>query len=173
MEAVIELAKLIIPAALVLYAMYLTVRVFVNKELDKQRLEIRGRSIETILPNRIHAYERVCLFLERITPNSLLIRVNNGQYTARELQQILLNEIREEYNHNVSQQVYMSEEAWEQVKNAKEDLITAINEASGQLPPDATGRDLSKRIFEIYISRETDPVNHALRVVKDEIRQIF
>lgn len=173
MEALIEFGKLIIPAALVLYAIYLTVRVFINKELDKQRLEIRGKSIETVLPNRIHAYERICLFLERIAPNNLLIRVNNGNYTAKELQQILLNEIREEYNHNVSQQVYMSEEVWELVKNAKEELIATVNEAAMKAPADANGMTLSKQIFEIYISKEIDPISHALREVKREIREIF
>lgn len=173
MEALIEFGKLIIPAAFVLYAIYLTVRVFVNKELDKQRLEIRGRSIETVLPNRIHAYERICLFLERIAPNNLLVRVNNGNYTARELQQILLNEIREEYNHNVSQQVYMSEEVWELVKNAKEELIVIVNEAASKLPNDANGIALSKQIFEISVRKEEDPISLALKEVKREIRQIF
>jgi hypothetical protein len=173
MEAIIEFAKLIIPAALVLYAMYLTVRVFINKELDKQRLEIRGKSIETILPNRIHAYERVCLFLERISPNNLLLRLNNGNYTAKELQQIIFNEIREEYNHNVSQQVYMSEEVWNLVKNAKEELMVTINEAMRKLPEDANGVALSKQIFDIVVNKEFDPIAHALKEVKNEIRQIF
>lgn len=173
MEALIEFAKLIIPAALVLYAMYLTVRVFINKELDKARMEIRGKSIETILPNRIHAYERICLFLERISPNSLLVRLSTGKYSAQELQQILLSEIREEYNHNVSQQIYMSEEVWELVKNAKEELIITINEAARNLPPDANGTALSKQIFELVVNKKVDPIAHALTEVKNEIRQTF
>ncbi|MGK7392010.1 MAG: hypothetical protein ACNS60_16785 [Candidatus Cyclobacteriaceae bacterium M2_1C_046] len=173
MEAVIEFGKLIIPAALVLYAMYLTVRVFINKELDKARMEVRGRSIETILPNRIHAYERICLFLERISPNNLLVRLSTGKYSAQELQQILLNEIREEYNHNVSQQIYMSEEVWELVKNAKEELIITINEAARSLPPEANGTALSKQVFELIVNKRVDPIAHALKEVKDEIRQTF
>lgn len=173
MEAVIEFGKLIIPAALVLYAMYLTVRVFINKELDKARVEIRGKSIETILPNRIHAYERICLFLERISPNNLLVRLSTGKYSAQELQQILLNEIREEYNHNVSQQIYMSEEVWELVRNAKEELIITINEAARSLPPDANGTALSKHVFGLIVNKKVDPIAHALKEVKDEIRQTF
>ena len=173
MEAVIEFAKLIIPAALVLYAMYLTVRVFINKELHKQQLEVRGKSIETVLPNRLHAYERVCLFLERISPDNLLLRINNGSYTAKELQQILLNEIREEYNHNVSQQVYMSEDAWNLIRNAKEELIITVNEASRKVPEDANGVALSKQIMDIIMNKNVDPIAHALKEVKNEIRQIF
>ncbi len=173
MEALIEFGKIIIPAALVLYAMYLTVKSFINAELDKKRLEVRSKSIETVLPNRLHAYERVCLFLERISPNQLIVRLNNGEYTSREFQQILLNEIREEYNHNVSQQLYMSEESWELVKSAKEDLIVMINEAMSGLSPESTGVDLSKAIFEKSIQKEPDPIQHALLTVKREIWETF
>ena len=125
------------------------------------------------MPNRLHAYERICLFLERISPNQLIVRLNNGNYTAREFQQILLNEIREEYNHNVSQQLYTSEQSWELVKSAKEDLIVTINEAASDLPQEATGVDLSKAIFERSMQKEPDPINHALLTVKKEIWETF
>lgn len=173
MEALIEFGKIIIPAGLVLYAMYLIVKSFINSELDKKRIEVRGKSIETVLPNRLHAFERVILFLERISPNNLIVRLNNGSYTAKEFQQILLNEIREEYNHNVSQQLYMSEEVWDLVKSAKEDLIVTINDAVSNMPAEATGVDLSKMIFERTIQKEPDPIQHALLSVKREIWETF
>ncbi len=173
MEVLIEFGKILIPAAAVLYAMYLVVKSFLDKELEKKRLEVRGKSIETVLPNRLHAYERICLFLERISPNNLVVRLNNGEYTAREFQQLMLNEIREEYNHNVSQQVYMSDEAWELVKTAKEDLIVSINESAYGLPENATGLDLSKKLFDHAMARDTDPIQKALAQVKNEIRSTF
>jgi hypothetical protein len=173
MDAIIEFGKLMIPAGLVLYAMFLMVKSFINGEIDKKHIEVRGKSIETILPTRLHAYERVCLFLERISPNNLIVRLNNGNYTAREFQQILLNEIREEYNHNVSQQLYMSEQAWELVKSGKEDLIVTINDAMSNLSSEATGVDLSKSIFEKTVQKEPDPIQHALLSVKKEIWETF
>ncbi|MEL7004312.1 MAG: hypothetical protein AAFN93_16470 [Bacteroidota bacterium] len=173
MEAIIEFGKIILPAAAVMYAMYLTIKSFVNKELEKHRMEVRSRSIETVLPNRLHAYERVCLFLERISPDSLVVRLNNGDYSAREFQQILLNEIREEYNHNVSQQLYMSNEVWDMVKNAKENLIVSINEATYELPENATSLDLSKQLLEKIMSKGEDFIQQALLAVKNEIRETF
>ena len=173
MEVLIEFGKILIPAAAVLYAMYLVVKSFLDKELEKTRLEVRGKSIETVLPNRLHAYERICLFLERISPDNLVVRLNNGEYTAREFQQIMLKEIREEYNHNVSQQVYMSDEAWDLVKSAKEELIVSINESAFSLPGDATGIDLSKKIFDAAMARGEDPIQKALAKVKSEIRNTF
>ncbi|MDX1627862.1 MAG: hypothetical protein R3345_04130 [Fulvivirga sp.] len=173
MDAIIEFGKIILPAAVVLYAMYLMVKSFLDKEIQKKQLEVRGKSIETVLPNRLHAYERICLFLERMSPNNLIVRLNSGKFSAEELQQILLNEIREEYNHNVSQQVYMSDEAWEMVKSAKEDLIVTINDVASGIPRDASSMDLAKAIFEKYMSKENDPIQNALTKVKDEIRQTY
>jgi hypothetical protein len=173
MNALIELGKILIPASIVLYAVYLIVRSFIQREIDLKKLEVRTRSIETILPARLQAYERMALFLERISPQNLLIRLNNSGYTARDFQKVLLDEIRNEYNHNVSQQVYMSEQVWDQVKNAKEDLVILINEASSRVTMESTSLDLSKKIFEMAMDKKVDPIGHALSELKKEIQQVF
>ncbi|HBK87146.1 MAG: hypothetical protein U0289_14485 [Cyclobacteriaceae bacterium] len=173
MEAIIEFGKILLPASLVLYAVYLTVRSFIHRELESKRMEIRARSIETILPNRLQAYERMCLFLERISPPNLLLRLNNPGYTAREFHKVLLDEIRNEYNHNVSQQIYMSDEVWNMIRNAKEDLTILINEASAGLEGEATALDLSRRIFELTLEKKVEPISHALVELKKEIQQTF
>src|SRR6478736_283675 len=173
MDAVIEFGKILIPASIVLYAAYLLVRSFLAKEIELKKLEIRGRSIETVLPARLQAYERITLLLERISPQNLLLRLNNPAYSARDFQKVLLDEIRNEYNHNVSQQVYMTEEVWNQVRNAKEDLIMMINESATQIAPDSTGIELSKKIFEMVMNKKQDPIGHALSELKKEIQQVF
>lgn len=173
MDVLIEYGKILLPASIVLYAVYMMVRSFINKEIELKKLEVRGRSIETILPNRLQAYERICLFLERISPPNLLLRINNPMYSARELHKILLDEVRNEYNHNVSQQVYMSEEVWNMVRNAKEDLVIMINEASSQMSAEATGLDLSRKIFELTLEKNVEPITHALSELKKEIQQTF
>ncbi len=173
MNALIEFGKILIPASVVLYAAYLMVKSFTQKEIELKKLEVRSRSIETILPARLQAYERITLFLERISPQNLLLRLTDSAYSAREFQKILLDEIRNEYNHNVSQQVYMSEEVWSMVKNSKEDLTVMINEAASQMNDDSKSIDLSKKIFEIVMEKKVDPIGHALSELKREIQQIF
>lgn len=173
MEILVELAKLIIPSAIVLYGMYLTVRSFTTKELEKIMLDYKMKSRDTVLPIRLQAYERMCLFLERISPNNLVVRLNDSAYNAKQFQQILLGEIRNEFNHNLSQQVYMSDEAWGAVTSAKEAVITVINQAGEELPSDAKGVDLAKKVFEKMMEKNPDPIAHALVIVKDEIRQVF
>jgi len=173
MEALIEFGKILIPASLVLYAVYLTVRSFIAKEIELKKLEIRTRSIETILPARLQAYERMTLFLERIAPQNLLIRLNNSEFKARMFQHVLLDEIRNEYNHNASQQIYMSESAWTQLRNAKEDLVIIINEAATSMTAESTSIDLSKKIFEIVMDRKEDLIALSLNSLRDEIQQTF
>lgn len=173
MEALIEFGKILIPASVVLYAAYLVVRSFIQKDIDLKKLEIRGRSIETVLPNRLHAYERMTLFLERISPQNLLVRLNTGSIPTKEFQQLLLTEVRNEYNHNVSQQIYISEEVWDLIKNAKEDLIVTINDSAGDMGENSSSLDLSKKIFEKTISKAVDPVAHALSELKREVHRIF
>ena len=119
MEVLIEFGKILIPASVVLYAAYLLVRAQIQKEVELKRLDVRGKGIETILPNRLQAYERMTLFLERISPPNLLVRLNNPQMPTRDFHQLLLQEIRNEFNHNVTQQVYISNDVWELIKNAK------------------------------------------------------
>ena len=173
MDALIEFGKILLPASLVLYLAYLLVKSFIQKEVDLRKLEVRSRALETILPNRLHAYERMALFLERMSPQNLLVRLNTGNMPAREFHQSLLAEIRNEYNHNVSQQVYISEEVWEQIKNAKEDLIVTINDAANDLSPEASSLDLAKKIFEKTIHKTVDPLAHALLELKREIHRTF
>lgn len=173
MDVLVEFGKILIPASVVLYAAYLLVRSFIQKEIDLKRLDVRSRSIETVLPNRLHAYERMTLFLERMSPQNLLVRVNTSTLAAREFHQLLLAEVRNEYNHNVSQQVYIGEEVWELIKSAKEDLIVTINDSALEMGEGATSLDLSKKIFEKTIAKSVDPLGHALSELKREIQRTF
>ncbi len=173
MEPLIELIKVLGPAALVLYLAYLLVRSFLNKQLDEIRLQVAQKSQEVVIPVRLQAYERICLLLERISPTNLLSRINNSELNAIEFQHILINEVREEFNHNLSQQVYMSSEAWSQVQTAVEDVISLINEAGGSLEGEEKSLALAKKIIDLSMARPTDTTRQALDFVKGEIQGIF
>jgi hypothetical protein len=181
METIIgDLIKILLPAAAVMYAMYLIVRSFlnnqfqiINKEFEKKLVDIKVENSKTIIPLRLQAYERMCLFLERISPHSLVLRVNNPAYNVIQFQQQLLKEIREEFSHNLSQQVYMSDASWGLIKNSMEEIIALINQAGSSLPGDARSLELAKMIFENLLQRSEDPTSKALKFIKNEIRQVF
>ena len=173
MELISEFLKLIVPAGLVLYGMYVTIKLLLEREAQRHRYDVQGRYTETIVPIRLQAYERMVLFLERISPNNLLLRLNTSALSALELQQQLLQEIRDEYNHNLSQQVYMTQNAWDYVQAAMNDVSSLINQAAGDVRPDDAAIELAKRIFERIIQREHQPTSEALKVVKAEIQEMF
>lgn len=173
MDIIAELLKILLPAGLVLYGMFLTVRSFLDKEFERKLVELKIKNTEIVLPIRLQAYERMCLFLERISPNNLIRRVNSSDYSAIELHGLLLSEIREEYSHNVSQQVYMSDEAWTQVRSAMEEVVVLVNDSASGIPPDARSLELAKRIFEQIMEQNIDPTMRALKFIKDEIRIVF
>lgn len=137
MEPIWDLFKIIIPAGIVLYAMFLTVKTMLQKQNEAKIIEIKAKNKEIVLPIRLQAYERMSLFLERISPDQIIKRVQKNDMNVAELQYLLLNEIREEFNHNLSQQVYMSDEAWKIIKNAKEELIMVVNQSAKELNPEA------------------------------------
>jgi len=168
-----DLFKILLPAGLVLYGMYSLVNAYLNKEYQKRILELRMKNSELVLPIRLQAYERICLLLERITPSNMLVRLSSAGQSAADYQRVLLAEIRNEFNHNVAQQMYMSEQAWAIVKRAKEDVVTLINTVYQQLPENAKGTDLAKKVLENVLATEADPTGKAISFLKQEINQTF
>jgi hypothetical protein len=173
MEYLADLLKIVLPAGLVIYGMYLTVMSFLQRDREKLLLDLKTQNTQTILPVRLQAGERLCLLLERITPNNLVRRVNNPEYSAREFYTQLLHEVREEFNHNLSQQVYFTDETWESVRRSVESVVTIINTAMQDMPEDARSIDLAKRVFQLTLDQKNDAIQMALKSVKSEIRIFF
>jgi len=173
MEIVYDLLKITIPAALVLYLAYLLVRSFLQKQLDEVAFNARQKNQEIVVPIRLQAYERVVLLLERITPANLLSRLGSSDYSAEEFQQILIHEIRNEFNHNLSQQVYMSDSSWTYVSTAIEQTISLVNSAANTLGEGAKGIELARTVLEMNAGEELDATKQAIKYIKEEIQTIF
>ena len=173
MEMVYDLLKITIPAALVLYLAYLLVRSFLQKQLDEIAFGVRQKNQEIVVPIRLQAYERIVLLLERITPSNLLSRLGSSDYNAEEFQHILIHEIRNEFNHNLSQQVYMSDSAWTYVTTAVEQTISLINSSANGLDDKSKGIDLAKAVLQNSAGEEMDTPKQAIRYIKEEIQDVF
>ena len=173
MQSIIELLKILIPAAAVLYGMYLMVQTFLQKQFEQKELDIKVKTIEITTPLRLQAYERMTLFLERITPAKLLIRLGSPDIHSIDYQQILLQEIREEFNHNLTQQVYISHETWQKTCIAMNDVVALINTSASEISSDSTSINLSKKIFEKVISENKQLTDEALKTLKEEAQKMF
>jgi hypothetical protein len=105
-------------------------------------------------PLQLQAYERLVVLTERITLHNLISRANQAGLSAREMQMILLENIKQEYEYNASQQIYVSPVAWEAIRNLKEQNMLIINQVASALPPEATGTDLNKIILDVMMKQQ-------------------
>ena len=173
MEATLEILKYLLPALVVFLTAYVMMRGFIRREEQLRYREITESTQKTVLPLRLQAYERLALFLERISPEPLILRVNQPGMSAKQLHGELLSTIRAEFEHNLSQQVYISSEAWELIRKARANVINLVNAAADQVKEDATALSLSQKVFEQVVQLTSPPVQEALEFLKQEIRELY
>lgn len=154
---------------------YFIIKRFVENEQKKSLLELKKmqamENLRVVNPIRLQAYERLALFLERITPNSLVLRCYQPGMDLKVLQGVMTKNIRDEFEHNLSQQVYVSTEAWSRIKEAKEEMINIINASAVKMDASADISSLVGVIFESMAKQ--NPVDSALEFLKKEIRKTF
>jgi 16S rRNA C1402 (ribose-2'-O) methylase RsmI len=173
MNVIIDIILVLIAAGAVFATSYFTIKSFLDNESKKRLTELRQANQSLVTPIRLQAYERVVLFLERISPNSLVMRVHKNGMSGLLLQSELIKTIRSEYEHNLSQQIYMSNNAWQMVSTAKEEIIKLINIASTKVPETATGLELAQTILSISSQINRMPTQVAIEYIKKEISQNF
>ena len=162
---------LLIPLAGMLLITYLLLQHFFNKQLKESEKELINQKAKSYLPLKIQAYERAILFLERIDPNNLIIRIHKPTMNASKLHLEILKQIREEYNHNMSQQIYISPKSWAELVKGKEETIQIANTAFGQLKNDANAIELSTKIFEIIAKLPHNPAAQARKLIIREFQK--
>jgi hypothetical protein len=173
MEALVELLKFTIPALVVLATAYFLLKMFLDKEAEKIQMQMRLDTQKITLPVRMQAYERLVLFLERIEPAGLIVRTNMVGMTALQFQTALIQAIRSEFDHNLSQQLYISTKAWEMVRNAREETIKRVNTAAMKLTTEATSTDLASLILITDIETAQSVIKTAIDFLKSEARMNF
>jgi len=162
-----------VPAALILGGMYITLKKFLDRDRQVRLMELKKGMQKESLPLKLQAIERMVLFLERISPDTLLPRLHRGGISSGQLHSDLLSTIRSEFEHNLTQQVYLSNDVWDEVKKAKEDLLRIINTAASETGQQATGVHLSSKIFDIMLKEENYPHLAAIDSLKREARQLI
>ena len=101
---------------------------------------------------KLQAYERLILLADRISLPSLIARVNQPGLALRDMQILLTQTIRQEFEHNITQQIYVTPEAWDAVRNLKEQNLLIINQVASYLPDEASGQDLNKSLLELVMN---------------------
>jgi hypothetical protein len=151
---------------------------FRNEE-RKRQWELKRESQKTISPIRMRAYERLALLLERTKPEHMLMELRAKEpdamttWSIGQMQQYLLQTIRAEYDHNQSQQVYVSEEVWDLIIGARDQMASFVISIAAQLPPNATPQMYATALLTAYVSNGTTPTDKALEYLKDEAKTLM
>lgn len=172
--ALLELLKYVIPSLVVLLSSYLIVQRFLVTDLKRKQTALLHESQNVTLPLRLQAYERLALFLERISPRQLIPRVYDPSMNVAALRQAIHLSISAEFEHNLSQQIYVSKQVWETVKNVREQELNMVHQIAEQLNADAPARDLHARILEFIGNADNDmPIDVALEIIRDEAKSVL
>jgi len=173
MDFLFELFKILIPSGIIFVTVYFMLKQFFDGQERLKKLELRKAGQKDINPMKMQAYERLILFLERISPNNLVMRTQKPSLTARAQQAEMLKAIREEFDHNLTQQLYISSEAWALVKRAKEEVIRLVNIAASKMEEETMSVELSKQILAMTAQLEHIPTKVAIEGLKKEFRSYF
>ncbi len=126
-----------------------------SKDRSSNKKESAGNADYTSRPLQLQAYERLVLLADRISIPNIVSRANqNFSGTAQEMRSLLIESIKQEYEYNASQQIYVSPVAWEAINNLKEQNILLINKVNASLPAGATGLDLNKILLDVIMNQQ-------------------
>lgn len=173
-EIILDIIKFSAPALIV----FLTVFVMLSKQAQKEErlriFELKKKHSKESLPIRLQAYERITLFMYRIAPENLLPRTQNASLNVKDYSTVLLQTIKSEFEHNITQQVYISTSTWAAIVKYKEDLGNLIREKATEINPNEPS---FKLVESILTSLMDDPEIIEQQVVmskiKREVKQMF
>lgn len=169
MNELFEILKILLPSLLILLAVIFLVNKYFKQEKQERHQQIKIKNQEIITPLRLQAYERIILFLERISPDNLIVRVDKPGYTCNQLHAELIKTIKAEFEHNLTQQLYITSGSWEEVRNAKAHLVHLINTAFEKVKPDQPSIHLSREIFDMIVKESKLYTAETISLIKEEM----
>ncbi len=157
-----------------LWVTYMIVSKFLTEQTTRKQLALFHETQNITIPMRLQAYERLTLYVERISPRNLLNRVYQKDMNVAVYQTMLTETIKSEFDHNLAQQIYVSRGVWETVRNVKEQEINIINTMARRLKPEDHARELHKLILDYVLTDEGEqPAEVALSIITEESRRIL
>lgn len=166
-QVVLEIIKVTVPALIVFLTVYFLMKEYFKKEYNMRMLEYKRDGKETTLPLRLQAYERLALYCERVRVENLINRLPGVDASPELLKNAMVISLQQEYEHNIAQQVYVSESLWKIVKLAKNQIIVIITQVYEALPENATTQDFKMALIAAT-SKLENPLDTALVAIKKE-----
>lgn len=173
MTFLLEILKLSIPALIVAVSSYYLIREMLDKQLQLQAQKIQQERQSAVTPLRMQAYERLSILVERMAISGIILRNTNDAMQANTMKIALFMAIQQEFEHNISQQVYVSEKLWQIITATRDDLFEFISLVSEKVPKDAPSKVFTDAIMAYYQQRDYDPVATAQMAIRREAASMF
>jgi hypothetical protein len=174
LTAILDILKYTIPALVVLIATSVIVKRFLVSELQRKQLALLQETVSVTMPLRLQAYERLTIFAERVHPRYLIPRLYETGMPVAALRHALITAINAEFEHNLSQQIYVSRQVWQTVVQMKEQELALIHQIAEQLPPESPATELHRRIIDYLMSSENDlPTRIAIDIIAEEAKTVL
>ncbi len=170
-ERLVDILAFCLPAVIVSVIAYYFFRTHVKNESNRRRFLLKKDLQVTALPLRLQAYERMSLFLERISPSKMLIRLAPPSDNKAEYEALLIHNIEQEFEHNLSQQIYITDKCWNIITTAKNATIQLIRRANS-----LEGTNSSNALREVLLKEMTErhsPSDAALSFIKQEVSDLW
>lgn len=167
----LNLAFSLLPAILVALISFYFFGQYTKDQEGRRRFLLHKESQATALPLRLQAYERLTLFLERISPGNLLIRVKPYNDDKDDYEALLLRTIEQEFEHNLTQQVYVTEECWNVIRTAKSATVSIIRKTS--MNEKVTSSDKLRETILRALMDNQAPSDAGLSYIKQEVAEIM
>ncbi|MEO8933935.1 MAG: hypothetical protein ABI295_06465 [Xanthomarina sp.] len=170
-ERIIDLFMFAIPTLITGAIAYLFFKEHTKNEDGRRRFLLHKDMQVNAMPLRLQAYERMALFLERITPSKLLIRISPNSTNKEDYESLLIAAIEQEFDHNLSQQIYITDDCWNIIVAAKNATIQLIRKASL-----LEKTDTANKIREVILTEMMDkraPSDAALSYIKQEVSEMW
>lgn len=170
-DKILELLFYTLPAIITGLIAYYFFKMHTSNEEGRRRYLIHKEAQKNAMPLRLQAYERLVLLLERISPSKLLIRIAPQSSNKKDYEEYLISQIEQEYEHNLTQQIYVSAESWDIITTAKNATIQLIRKSNMS---DAV--DTSDKLREVMLSDLFDkqsPSSVAVAYLKNEVAEMW
>jgi len=169
METALEILKYILPALIVFATVYFLMKRFLDAQYHTQVLKFKQDQLKNTLPVKLQAYERMAMFCERISLDNLSYRLSSQNIDAKSMSNAMLIAIQQEFEHNMSQQVYISEKLWEIISMAKNQMQNIVSTAAADPSVGTSPAALVQKAIDIQKEMGGSPVSTAKKAIKREI----
>lgn len=172
MDIFFDIIKYTLPAMITGLTAYYLFRNFFEFQIRVKAAENKNSDRKVTLPLRLQSYERLSLFCERISIPNLIMRLKSPDASAASLQYTMMIAIQQEFEHNISQQVYISDTLWQIIRLTKDNMMAIISDVGGKLDKKAGADELTDALFS-YLNENSSATDTALAAIRKEAGDLF